>query len=133
MRRTVEAARPAPYVFEEELPENVNGVYDERTRIIVIDPRLNERQKRCTLAHELFHWMHGDECRQTRYGGKAETHVRRETAILLVNPFDYIRSERMYEGEPFPMAVELNVTVAVLEDYRSALADTPALAAGLGD
>lgn len=60
MRRAVELTRPAPHVFEEELPENINGVYDELTHIIVIDPRLNERQKRCTLAHELLHWTHGD-------------------------------------------------------------------------
>lgn len=43
MRRAVELTRPAPHVFEEELPENINGVYDELTHIIVIDPRLNER------------------------------------------------------------------------------------------
>ncbi len=54
IKRMVGLARQAPYVFEEELPENINGVYDEETRIIVIDPRLNERQKRCTLTHELF-------------------------------------------------------------------------------
>lgn len=132
MRRTLENTRPAPYVFEEELPENVNGVYDEQTRIIIIDPRLNERQKRCTLTHELFHWIHGDTCRQSQYGDKAETHVRKETAILLVNPFEYIQSERVYEGELFLMAVDLNVTVSVLEDYRLTLADTPALVAGLG-
>ena len=125
MKRTVGLTRPAPYVFEEELPENINGVYDEQTRIIVIDPRLNERQKRCTLTHELFHWSHGDTCRHTGYDGKVEMHVRKETAMLLINPFDYIQSERVYEGEAFLMAVDLNVTVGVLEDYRSMLCGLP--------
>ena len=84
MRRAVELTRPAPHVFEEELPENINGVYDELTHIIVIDPRLNERQKRCTLAHELLHWTHGDARCQSQYDDKAETHVRKETATLLI-------------------------------------------------
>lgn len=84
MRRAVDLTRPAPHVFEEELPENVNGVYDEATHIIVIDPRLNERQKRCTLAHELLHWTHGDTRCQNQYDDKAETHVRKETATLLI-------------------------------------------------
>ena len=114
MRRAVELTRPAPHVFEEELPENINGVYDELTHIIVIDPRLNERQKRCTLAHELLHWTHGDARCQSQYDDKAETHVRKETATLLINPFDYIQSERVYEGEAFLVAVDLNVTVGVL-------------------
>lgn len=128
MRRAVELTRPAPHVFEEGLPENINGVYDELTHIIVIDPRLNERQKRCTLAHELLHWTHGDARCQSQYDDKAETHVRKETATLLINPFDYIQSERVYEGEAFLVAVDLNVTVGVLEDYRSILEDAPTLA-----
>lgn len=109
IKRMVGLTRQAPYVFEEELPENINGVYDEETRIIVIDPRLNERQKRCTLTHELFHWTHGDTCCWKQYDDKAESYVRKETAILLINPFEYIQSERIYEGELFPMAVDLNV------------------------
>lgn len=121
IKRMVGLTRQAPYVFEEELPENINGVYDEETRIIVINPRLNERQKRCTLTHELFHWTHGDTCCWKQYDDKAESYVRKETAILLINPFEYIQSERIYEGELFPMAVDLNVTVGVLEDYRQIL------------
>lgn len=126
MRYVANRLQQTPHIFEDELPENINGVYDEGPQIIVIDQRLNERQKRCTLAHELFHWAHGDVYCQSDYDSKAELHVRRETAILLINPFDYIQAERTYDGEVFLMSVELNVTVNVLEDYRALLNDMPA-------
>lgn len=121
MRRIVSRTPLSPYIFEEELPGDINGVYDESSRIVVIDPRLNERQKRCTLTHELFHWAHGDVCDLTEYDGKLESRTRKETASLLVDLSDYIRSESMYEGEVFSMAVDLNVTVSVLKDYQMML------------
>lgn len=91
-------------------------------------PTAERTAKRCTLAHELLHWTHGDARCQSQYDDKAEIHVRKETATLLINPFDYIQSERVYEGEAFLVAVDLNVTVGVLEDYRSILEDAPTLA-----
>lgn len=121
MRNVVSRTPWAPYVFEEELPGDLNGIYDEDSRIVVIDPRLNERQKRCTLTHELLHWTRGDICDATSYTDKAERHARRETARFLIDLPDYIRSESIYEGETFSMAVDLNVTVSVLEDYRTLL------------
>ena len=121
MRDVVSRTPWAPHVFEERLPGDLNGIYDEDSRIVVIDPRLNERQKRCTLTHELFHWMRGDVCDMTIYDDKAEFRARKETARLLIDLPGYIRSESVYEGETFLMAVDLNVTVSVLEDYRTLL------------
>lgn len=54
-------------------------------------------------------------------GGKMERRCRRETAILLIDPAEYALAERMYDGDPYQMAAELNVTVQIIEDYRALL------------
>lgn len=41
--------------------------------------------------------------------------------MFLINPADYVRAEREYDGEIYQMACELDVTVFVLEDYRRIL------------
>lgn len=59
-------------------------------------------------------------------GGKNERRCRRETAMLLINSAEYALAERMYDGNPYQMAAELNVTVQVIEDYKNWLHDSVA-------
>ena len=108
-------------VVSGELAECVTGVYDESLQVIGIDRRMTYVQKRCTLVHELFHWLHGDDTCSGPQGGRYESRARKETAMFLINPADYVLAEREFDGEPYLMACDLDVTVDVLEDYRRLL------------
>ncbi|MEK0306291.1 hypothetical protein [Bifidobacterium favimelis] len=43
--------------------------------------------------------------------------TRRETALKLVDPFACRTAEAMYEGAPYQIACELDVTLQVIQDY----------------
>lgn len=90
---------------------------------ILIDRRITYTRKRCALVHELVHWQHGDDTSNGCRGGKLEQRCRRETAILLINPAEYALAERMYDGNPYQIAAELNVTIQIIQDYRQWLHD----------
>ncbi len=47
-----------------------------------------------------------------------------ETALALISPVDYGMAETVYEGNAWMMAVELGVTIQVLNDYRQLLYDS---------
>ena len=103
------------------LPEGMTGFYDEATRTILIDRQLIYCQKRCTLVHELIHWQHADTTRAGVYGSRSENRTRRETALKLVNPLEYQTAEAMYEGDPYQIACELDVTLQIIQDYQHIL------------
>ncbi|MBT1162871.1 hypothetical protein JS541_13810 [Bifidobacterium sp. SO1] len=109
------------HVDETVLPENVCGLYDESLRSILIDSNMIEAQKRVTLVHELFHWLHADDCCQWQGRQMAELRAQRETAMMMIPPDRYIRAEREYDGDKFQIACELEVTVRLVEIYREML------------
>jgi Zn-dependent peptidase ImmA (M78 family) len=111
-------------VEEDCLPRGMNGCYCDALGLIVLHDKLNARQRRCTLCHELIHARHHDPGCGTRYGAKCERRCRRETALALISPVDYGMAEEVYEGNTWMMAVELGVTVQVLSDYRQLLYDS---------
>lgn len=73
------------------------------------------------LVHELWHAVFHHEPTVHVYACKDELRVRRLTARLLISVNDYKMAELMYEGEPFAMAQELDVTLQVLHDFQSLL------------
>lgn len=105
------------------LPRGKTGFYDEATRTILIDRRLIYCQKRCTLVHELIHWSHADSTHEGVFGSRAESRAKRETALTLISLPEYEMAERLYEGEPYQMACELDVTLQVVLDYQRMLDD----------
>ena len=107
-----------------DLPRDICGLYDDRHGLILLADWLNQRQRRCTLCHELIHAKYHDSGCGTQYGAKCERRCRRETALALISPVDYGVAEEIYGGEAWPMAVELGVTVQVLMDYRQLLHDS---------
>lgn len=111
-------------VEEDRLPRGMNGCYCDALGLIVLHDKLNARQRRCTLCHELIHARHHDPGCGTRYGAKCERRCRRETALALISPVDYGMAETVYEGNTWMMAVELGVTIQVLDDYRQLLYDS---------
>lgn len=107
-------------IIDLPLPGTTSGLYDEKTRTIILSTGLNSRQKRCTLAHELNHATHHDTGRDP----KTEHRACKQTAIQLIDPLDYITAGNMYEGNLFAMAAYLDVTQQVLNDYRQIIIDT---------
>lgn len=106
------------------LPRDTCGLYDDRRKLILLADWLNQRQRRCTLCHELIHTKHHDSGCGTQYGLKCERRCRRETALVLISPVNYGMVEQVYEGNTWMMAVELGVTIQVLNDYRQLLHDS---------
>lgn len=94
-----------------------------------LSPRMSYGQMRMALydvapdLHVASAWLPGKldgiYCR----GGKLEQRCRHETAILLINPAEYALAERMYDGNPYQIAAELNVTIQIIQDYRQWLHD----------
>lgn len=107
-----------------DLPHDICGLYDDRHGLILLADWLNQRQRRCTLCHELIHARYHDPGCGSQYGIKCERRCRRETALALISLVDYGMAEEIYEGAAWPMAVELGVTVQVLMDYRQLLHDS---------
>lgn len=103
------------------LPDSLMGVYSHEHRLILMDGRLNCRQQRCVLAHELVHAWFGDDQCDGVFGGRMEARTRRIAARLLISVDDYRQAETAYSGMEYPMAECLEVTMQVLEDYRTLL------------
>lgn len=115
-----EAGRLGVRVTWQELPDGYCGVYDWTRCRIVLHDGLTPVQARCTLCHELEHVRHFDRV----CGGRGEARARRRTALRLVSPVAYAAAEQVYEGNTWLMAVELGVTVQVIDDYRQLLYDS---------
>lgn len=124
MRMALYDVAPDLHVASAWLPGKLDGIYCLATNTVLIDRRITYTRKRCALVHELVHWRHGDDTSNGCLGGKNERRCRRETAMLLINSAEYALAERMYDGNPYQMAAELNVTVQVVEDYKDCLHDS---------
>lgn len=126
IRMALYQVAPDLHVASTRLPGKLDGIYCLTTNTVLIDRRITYTRKRCALVHELVHWQHGDDTTHGCIGGKNERRCRHETARLLINPAEYALAERMYDGNPYQMAAELNVTVQVIEDYKNWLHDSVA-------
>lgn len=102
---------------EHPLPAGYEGLYAPNMNLIILDSRLTDVQRRCTLCHELIHAEWDDA--GCMGGGKAEIRAQRLTAETLIDEDGYRRAEALYDGDAYAMACELNVTMQVLCDYRS--------------
>lgn len=120
---TEEARRMGVLIEDREFDDTQCGEYDPDTRTAYIDPAMSIEQKTCTLQHELIHARHFDAGLRIMHPGKEECLTRKETALALINPGDYMHAEDLYGGEPYAMAQELGITVGVLLDYRRWLHD----------
>lgn len=121
MRMALYGVAPDLTVSSALLPGKLDGIYCLATNTVLIDRRITYVRKRCALVHELVHWQHGDDTSNGCHGSKLEQRCRRETAMLLISPAEYALAERMYDGNPYQIAAELNITVQIIEDYRELL------------
>lgn len=105
-------------VEESRLPGDYCGLYDERTGTILLDNRLNDRQLRCALTHELIHAAHHDTACKALYMRRQERRTRRLTAMRLISRDCYREACLAYEGNKHLMMISLGVTLQVLRDYE---------------
>lgn len=98
------------HVIEATLDDDTSGLYCEAIQTIIIDEHMTDVQKRCSLTHELFHWLHADDSHAEYGKSHAEWRVRRETAMFLIDPADYVQAEREYDGEIYQMSCEMDLT-----------------------
>lgn len=120
---TSEAQRMGVLIEDRDFDDTQCGEYDPDTRTAFIDPTMSVEQRVCTLQHELIHARHFDDGLRLLSREKEECLTRKETALALINPVEYMHAEELYEGEPYAMAQELRITVNVLQDYRHWLHD----------
>lgn len=115
---TSEAQRMGVLIEDRDFDDTQCGEYDPDTRTAFIDPTMSVEQRVCTLQHELIHARHFDDGLRLLSREKEECLTRKETALALINPVEYMHAEDLYGGEPYAMAQELGITVGVLLDYR---------------
>lgn len=120
---TSEAQRMGVLIGDKEFDGTQCGEYDPDTRTAFIDPTMSMEQRVCTLQHELIHARHFDDGLRLLSREKEECLTRKETALALINPVEYMHAEDLYGGEPYAMAQELGITVGVLLDYQRWLHD----------
>lgn len=115
-------------VLESDIPGTTCGLYCDQLRTIWLADWLNDRQRLCTLCHELVHAKYRDLGCGTRFGVKCERRARRETASTLISPVEFAMAEEVYGENAWMMAAELGVTIQVLEDYRQLLEERSRIA-----
>ena len=102
----VEFRRPHP-----SLPAATDG------RRIWIDPKMTMDEQRCSLAHEVFHLIHGHTSCQPP---AVERQIRMEAAQWLV-PFQSLQKVAGWAKSPAELAEELGVTEQVVMDRLATL------------
>ena len=110
-------------VLESDIPGTTCGLYCDRLNTIWLADWLNDRQRLCTLCHELVHAKYRDLGCGTRFGVKCERRARRETALTLISRVEFAMAEEVYGENAWMMAAELDVTMQVLTDYRQILSE----------
>lgn len=115
-------------VLESDIPGTTCGLYCERLNTIWLADWLNDRQRLCTLCHELVHAKYRDLGCGTRFGVKCERRARRETALTLIDTAAYSAAESVWDANSWRMACELGVTESVLQDYRTLVLSNVVLA-----
>ncbi|MEE8738321.1 MAG: ImmA/IrrE family metallo-endopeptidase [Bifidobacterium sp.] len=105
-------------VWSRDLDDETAGYYDDVYDAIIIDRTMTYREKRCAMLHELIHWAHADSSCGWLTDTKMELRTRRETATRLISPSEYALAEYEYDGIPYSIAEELDVTMQVVRDFQ---------------
>ncbi|QLD10857.1 ImmA/IrrE family metallo-endopeptidase [Microbacterium oleivorans] len=106
-----------------DLPPDRDGEYEHDARIVRLRPRMARRLHRSVLAHECAHAVHGDVVvADARLAERQERRADEWAAERLITLDDYGWAETLHSGHVEAMAVELDVTVTLVEAFRRVLA-----------
>ena len=103
--------------------ELIHWEYGDDTTNGCAGGRLERRCRKETALLLVDPIEYGDDTTNGCAGGRLERRCRKETALLLVDPIEYATAEQVYEGNPYRIASELDVTLDVINDYRQLLHD----------
>ena len=104
----------APWVLEEAvLPAGRFGLVDWARRAVVVDCRLSEAQRRCTVCHELVHVERGPVPADPWLAAREERAVEAEAARRLIGLED-LAGALAWSGRPAEGAEELRVDARML-------------------
>lgn len=106
-----------------ELPAGERGRLYPKLSVILLDRRLGQAELRCTLAHDLAHWiLDHDTCHDRRSRHRFERQAEAFAARWLVDIEAYVRAMRWgaNDGE---VAEELWVDVPMLTAWRECMTD----------
>lgn len=118
--RTLEALGVA--VEYAQLPSDRDGEYHHDQRLIRLQDGMAARLHRSVLAHECAHAVFADV--RSRFGpvtAKQERRADEWAALRLVAVDTYRHAEAIHHGHVEAMAVELGVTVELVEAYQRVL------------
>lgn len=88
-------------------------------RLISLRAGLGPVNRRCTLAHELAHAIHGDDPAATGWlRARQEARADQQAADWLIDPDAYRQAEAMHGPHPGALAAELGVTVHLVQVWR---------------
>lgn len=105
-----------------DLPPDRDGEYEHDARTVRLRPRMARRLHRSVLAHECAHAVYGDVVLDDRR--QAERQERRAdewAAQHLITLEDYGWAESLHSGHVEAMAVELDVTVTLVQAFQRVL------------
>lgn len=105
-----------------ELPPDRDGEYIHAKKLIRLQIGMAPRLHRCVKTHECGHAVFEDV--KSKFGpvnAKQERRADEWAALMLIRLTDYMRAEIIHGGHPGAMAVELGVTVDMLNVYRGML------------
>lgn len=109
-------------VVDAELSADRDGEYLHRKRLIRLQPGMASRLHRSVLAHECAHAVFADV--PSKFGpvnAKQERRADEWAALLLIDLPGYMRAEIIHDGHEEGMAVELDVTVDLVQAFRRRL------------
>lgn len=105
-----------------DLPDDRDGEYIHRSRVIRLRRGMTARLHRSVLAHECAHAVFEDA--PSMFGpvtAKQERRADEWAALRLISPEEYRHAEALCHGHIGAMAVELNVIVDLVEAYQRIL------------
>lgn len=107
----------ARVIVRDDLPdEHMVGAYHPGFDCIYLRPGLSHTLERCTLAHELVHWEHGDDGCHAKHDARA----KRISAERLIDP-EQLHNAMADTLDLERIARELSVTIGVLTHYMASV------------
>lgn len=105
-----------------EMPSDRDGETIHERKLVRIQWNLSPRPYRATVGHECAHVVFQD--RPSRFGpvhAKQERRADEWAAMRLVSIDEYRDAEHRYDGNVEAMAIDLNVTVDIIEALQRVL------------
>ncbi len=105
-----------------DLPSDRDGEYDHDRKLIRLQRGMSPRLHRSVLAHEIAHAVFADV--PSMFGpvnAKQERRADEWAALRLISIDEYRHAESLHHGHVEALAVELGVTVDLIEAFQRIL------------